>query len=219
MMTTTAPTSLDMRGRTITTFIAYQADRLLGELSAGQELELRTDIGEDIDSDIRAWCRTTGQELVSVDRAGTVCDYLIRKRDHRPGGKRVAMVISEPGLEKLLAPLGFALAAALEGSEVSLYFQGPAVRVLATGFVERLSGWNRPFSRFARAALVRAGHLPAQQKLAQLRTLGGHLYVCGPSMRQFRVTRSDLVFDDVTVAEYLTFMAVMAEADIQLLVN
>ena len=43
------------------------------------------------------------------------------------------MVISNPDLEELLSPLGFALAAALEGIEVRLYVQGPAVRILGRG--------------------------------------------------------------------------------------
>ena len=75
---------------------------------------------------------------------------------------KLAMVISDPGLEQLLSPLGFALAAALEGIDVHLYVQGPAVRLLTRGFRERLPGLKRPFSRFARAGLDRAGHVPAQ---------------------------------------------------------
>jgi hypothetical protein len=41
------------------------------------------------------------------------------------------VVVSDPGLEELLSSLGFALAAPLEGAQVSLYFQGLAVRALA----------------------------------------------------------------------------------------
>ena len=72
----------------------------------------------------------------------------------------------------LLGALGFALAAALEGVAVSLYFQGPAVRVLTRGFHPRLRGWARPFSRFAAAGMTKSGHIPAQAKLQQLRRLG-----------------------------------------------
>jgi predicted peroxiredoxin/TusA-related sulfurtransferase len=212
-------TSLDMRGKTITTFVAYAAAERLAALADGESLDLVTDAAPDIDSDIRAWCRASGQELVTVERTGASGHYVIRKRGLRPSGRRLAAVISDPGLEELLSPLGFALAAALEGVDVSVYFQGPAVRVLATGFAEKLHGLRRPFSRFARAGLAKAGHVPAQQKIRQLQALGARLYACGPSMRHFRVARTDLAFDDVTVAEYLTFMEVMAAADIHVFVQ
>ena len=67
---------------------------------------------------------------------------------------RAATTISAPGLEELLSPLGFALAAALEGTGVSLYFQGPAVRVLVKGFTQKLHGPGQSFSRFARPGEV-----------------------------------------------------------------
>jgi len=211
--------SLDMRGKTITTFIAYQAAGQLAALADGQTLELITDAGEDIDNDIRAWCQAVGQELVSAGSTDGTSTYVIRKPPARRAGPRLAAVISDPGLQELLSPLGFALAAALEGAEVSLYFQGPAVRVLAKGFTEKLHGPARPFSRFARAGLTRAGHVPAQQKIGQLQALGAHLFACGPSMRHFKVAKSDLAFPGVTVAEYLTFMGTMARADIHLFIQ
>lgn len=96
---------------------------------------------------------------------------------------------------------------------------GPAVRVLARGFTEKLHGPGRPFSRFARAGLTKAGHVPAQEKIGQLQALGADLYACGPSMRHFKVAKTDLAFDEVTISEYLTFMETMAGADIHLLVQ
>src|SRR5208282_730822 len=213
-MSTMARTSLDMRGKTITTFIAYETLKQLGDLTDGESLELLTDAGEEIDNDIRAWCRTRGQELTAAGHNDGSQQYVITKQPLRPSGKRYAAVISDAGLEELLSPLAFALAAALEGSDVSLYFQGPAVRVLAKGFTEHLHGPGRPFSRFARAGLTRAGHIPAQEKLGQLQALGARLYACAGSMQHFKVARTDLAFSDVTVAEYLTFMETMASADI-----
>jgi predicted peroxiredoxin/TusA-related sulfurtransferase len=203
-----------MRGRTITTFIVFEAARRLADPPDGQVLELLTDAGDDIDSDVHAWCRATGQEVESADLGDAARRYAITKRPRRSTGKHFAAVISDPGLEELLSPLGFALAAALEGIDVSLCFQGPAVRVLTEGFAEKLHGPGRPFSRFARTGLTGAGHIPAQDKIRQLRALGARLYVCGPSMRHFKVAKADLAFDDVTVAEYLTFMEIMAKADI-----
>jgi predicted peroxiredoxin/TusA-related sulfurtransferase len=218
-MSATIRTSLDMRGKTITTFIAYETLRQLADLAYGECLELVTDASEEIDNDLRAWCRTRGQDLTAAGRTGGSQQYLITKRPLRPSGTRYAAVISDAGLEELLSPLAFALAAALEGSDVSLYFQGPAVRVLANGFTEHLHGPGRPFSRFARAGLARAGHIPAQEKLRQLQALGGHLYACAGSMRHFKVAKTDLAFNDVTIAEYLTFMETMARADINVFIQ
>jgi predicted peroxiredoxin/TusA-related sulfurtransferase len=205
---------LDLRGKSITTFIAYETLQRLAGLADGESLELLTDADEGIDNDIHAFCRTRGQELAAIRRTDGSQQYVITKRPLRPSGKRYAAVISDPGLEELLSPLAFALAAALEGSDVSLYFQGPAVRVLAKGFTEHLPGPSRPFSRFARAGLTKAGHIPAQQKLRQLQALGAHLYACAGSMQHFKVAKTDLAFANVTIAEYLTFMETMARADI-----
>src|SRR5271166_5865727 len=218
-MSTMARTSLDMRGKTITTFIAYETLKELGGLADGESLELLTDASEEIDNDVRAWCRTRGQGLTAAGPADGSRQYVITKQPLRPSGKRYAAVISDAGLEELLSPLAFALAAALEGSDVSLYFQGPAVRVLAKGFTEKLHGPGRPFSRFARAGLTKAGHIPAQEKISQLQGLGARLYACGPSMRHFKVATADLAFDEVTISQYLTFMDIMARADIHLFVQ
>ncbi|MFQ5811701.1 MAG: DsrE family protein [Anaerolineae bacterium] len=115
-----------------------------------------------------------------------------------------------------LLPLGFALGAALEGIDVHIYFQGPATRVLTKNFKAQLQGINRPFSGFARKGMAKTGHIPPQDKLRQLRELGAHFYVCGPSMEHFKVKKSEFIFDDVIVAEYLTFMEIMNKADIHI---
>jgi len=218
-MSTTVRASLDMRGKTITTFIAYETLKQLGGLADGESLELLTDASEEIGNDLRAWCRTRGQDLEADGDTDGSQRYVITKRPLRPSGHRYASVISDAGLEELLSPLAFALAAALEGSEVSLYFQGPAVRVLAKGFTEHLHGPGRPFSRFARAGLTRSGHVAAQEKLHQLQALGARLYACAGSMQHFKVAKTDLAFADVTVAEYLTFMETMAQADVTVFVQ
>lgn len=216
---TVASASLDMRGKSITTYIVYNASQRLAGLAEGDTLELITDAGDAIDNDIRAWCRATGHQLASAETAGAQRQYVIVKGASRPPGKRLAAVISDAGLEELLSPLGFALAAALEGVDVSLYFQGPAVRVLARGFTEKLHGPGRPFSRFARAGLAKAGHVRAQDKIGQLQALGAHLYICGPSMQHFRMAPADIAFPDVTIAEYLTFTEAMTSADIHLFIQ
>ena len=130
------------------------------------------------------------------------------------------MVISNPDLEELLSPLGFALAAALEGIEVRLYLcPGTGGQDSGTGFTPRLRGWARLFSRFARRGLARVRHIGPQEKLAELRELGARVYVCGPSMEHFRVREEDLIFTNLAIVEYLTFMEVMAGSDIHLFVQ
>lgn len=126
------------------------------------------------------------------------------------------MIISDPGLEMLLSPVGLALSAALSGTDVFIYFQGPAVRVLKKNFKAKLSGIQKTFSSFARKQMAKAGHLPPQDKLEQLKELGARIYICGGSMDPFGVKKRDLIFDDVIVAEYLTFLEVMDNADIQI---
>jgi TusA-related sulfurtransferase/predicted peroxiredoxin len=206
----------DLRGRTITTAIVFAVQEELAELAVGDELELLTEPFPAIVPDLEAWCRTTGHEFVETASEGESWRVRLRKGVPRRNDHRVAMVVSEEGLEELLSPLGFALAAALGGAQVALYLQGPAVHVLAPGFRPRLRGLARPFSRFARGGLEKAGHVPPAEKLRQLQALNARLYACGPSLRHFRVDPNRLAFDGVIVCEYLTFMEVMQQADVQL---
>jgi TusA-related sulfurtransferase/predicted peroxiredoxin len=207
---------LDVRGLTITTAIVLAAREELSKLAVGDRLELRTDRFPAIVPDLEAWCRTTGHELVEAQTEDESFRLTLRKGALRHDGRHVALVVSNDGLEELLSPLGFALAAALGGACVSVYLQGPAVRILAPGFRARLHGLARPFSRFARTALEKAGHAAPAEKLRQLQELGGVLYACGPSLEHFRVDPDRLGFDDVVVCEYLTFMEVLERADVQL---
>jgi predicted peroxiredoxin/TusA-related sulfurtransferase len=216
MGTATIAKSLDRTHRTITTFAVYDAAAELAAMDEGEVLELVTDEFEPFLQDVSAWCEATGQVLLSKEVVDGAYRFLIEKRSPKVHDSKLAMIISDAGLEELLSPLGFALAAALEGIEVHLYFQGPAVRVLAKGYRPRLKGWGRPFTRFAAAGMARSGHIAAQDKLRQLRNLGAHIYVCGGSMPHFKVRPQDLAFDGLPIVEYLTFMAVMEDADIQL---
>lgn len=217
MSTVTTPrTRLDLQGRTITTFIVHELHEALASLELGAEVEVVTTPFTAIDSDLRTWCRVVGHELVDADTSGDPWCFTIAKGEARRSGRRVAIVVQDDGLLELLGPLGFALGAALEGHDVALYFQGPAVRVLAEGFVARLHGIGRPFSRFPRNGLDAAGHIPPQGKLRQLQGLGARIYACGPSMQHFKVPEAALAFDDVTVAEYLTFMEQLDRADVHM---
>lgn len=216
MATIAAPTSLDRRGKSITTFVVFDVSAELAKLADGEVLEVLTDDFEPFRHDLVAWCEVKGHRLAVSDATPEGLRFLIEKRPPKAVDASLALVLSSDGLEELLSPLGFALAAALEGMAVHLYVQGPAVRVLTRGFQPKLHGWARPFTRFAASDLSRAGHLAAQDKLRQLRSLGAYIYLCGPSMQHFKVKVADLVFEDLPVVEYLTFMAVMKKADVHI---
>ncbi len=171
---------LDLRGRTITTAIVLAVHEKLAELAVGDEIELLTEAFPAIVPDLQAWCRATGHDFIEVVEEGESWRVRMRKGVPRGAGYGVAVVVSVDGLEELLSPLGFALAAALGGAQVALYLQGPAVHVLAPGFRPRMRGLARPFSRFARTGLERVGHVAPVEKLRQLQALGAGLYACGP---------------------------------------
>lgn len=216
METITTEKSIDRRGKTITTFVVFDAAAELQKMRVGERLEVITEDLEFFEHDITAWCKAAGHALVASDALAEGRRFLIEKGEPVAKSSSLAMVVSVAGLEELLSPLAFGLAAALEGIEVNLYMQGPAVRVLSNGFRPKLSGWGRPFSRFAAAGMTKSGHIPAQEKLRQLRSLGANIYMCAGSMDHFKVSADDLIFDDLPLVEYLTFMAVMEGADIHI---
>ena len=212
----TVTKSLDIRGKTITTFVVFDVVAQLRMMVEGDVLELITDQYEPIWRDISAWSEATGQKLLSVEEVEAGRRFLIEKGTADHTSTRMAMVVSSSGLEELLSPLGFALAAALEGIDLNLFIQGPAVRVLTKDYRPRLKGWARPFSRFAAAGMAKTGHISPQNKLRQIHGLGGNIYMCGPSMEHFKVKREELIFDDLPIVEYFTFMSIMEKSDIQL---
>ncbi len=207
---------LDLRDLTITTAIAYEVDRALDDQVEGASVELVIGTAPALVPDLQAWAQARGHELEIAETDAAIQRLRIRKGQLSASSRRVAIIVTSGGLEELLSPLGFALAAALEGAEVSVYIQGPAVRVLRPGYSPTLPWPMRPFSRFARQGLAKAGHPGAIDKLRQLQTLGARLYACGPSLAHFGVDPDDLALDGVTICEYLTFMAVMQDADVQL---
>jgi predicted peroxiredoxin/TusA-related sulfurtransferase len=208
-----AQKSIDMRRKHITNFILFNAWKKFKEMKDGEVLEIVTDDYPPIESDIKAWCRMTEHELIEL-QAGDITRYFIRKSESKGTGKKISWVISDPGLLELLSPLSFALGAALSGAEVSIYFQGPAVRVLKRGFKPRMKGMARPFSGFALKGMEAMGHVHPQMKVRQLRELGANIIMCGPSMDVFKVKKEELLFKDLIIGEYLTFVEIMSEADI-----
>jgi predicted peroxiredoxin/TusA-related sulfurtransferase len=209
-------TTLDRRGKSITTFVVHDLVRMLEGVEDGDRVAVLTDDFEPFRADIAAWCEATGHRLVAVEESSGALRFEIERGIPQERGTSLAVVLSSDGLEELLSPLGFALAAALEGMSVHLYLQGPAVKVVTARFSPKLRGWARPFTRFAAAGLAKAGHIPAREKLAQLLDLGAEIYLCGPSMQHFKVAPEDVVFEGLGVVEYLTFMRVMETADVQI---
>jgi predicted peroxiredoxin/TusA-related sulfurtransferase len=216
MGTMVAHDSIDLRGKTITTYILYFTVEKLQHMHQGEVLEVITDNYEAIHTDIQAWTRMTGHILKSTEKKEHYYIFYIEKSSPTEVDSQLAMVISSKGLTELLSPLGFALGAALEGIDVHLYFQGPGVKVLKQGYQAKLPGLGRPFSNTARKGMANSGHIPPQEKLQQLHELGAHIYICAGSMDHYKVKKEELIFDDIIVAEYLTFMEVMHSADIQL---
>ncbi|NNC74855.1 MAG: hypothetical protein HKN93_05010 [Acidimicrobiia bacterium] len=206
--------TLDARGIQISTHILFDVVEALESLQIGDALEVVTDDFTALDADIRSWASITGHPLIDAEPAGGAIRYLIRKAECAPTVHRMAVVISTDELTDLLSPLGFSLAAALEGLHVAVFFQGSGVRVLERGFVPRLRGWQRLFSGTARRRLEKAGHDHPQEKVRELLELGGTVYACGPSLQRFQVLEDMLAFDDVVIGEYVTFVNELDGADI-----
>jgi predicted peroxiredoxin/TusA-related sulfurtransferase len=207
---------VDARGTHISTHLLYEVVEELMTLEEGETLELIADDFTALDTDIRSWCGVTGHHLVESQPIAGGVRYVIRRGDPVPTAHRMAVVVSSDRLEDLLSPLGFAVAAALEDLEVSLFFQGPGVHVLEWGFTPQLKGWRRVFSTIARRNLERIGHDHPHEKLRQIRELGGTIYACGPSLERFKIAEDQLVFEHVIVAEYPTFIGEMDGADISI---
>ncbi len=73
--------SLELRTKTIATFILFEAWERMKSMNKGEVLELITEPYEAIESDIRAWCRMTGNELVNLAKTastGSMCGKSLR---------------------------------------------------------------------------------------------------------------------------------------------
>jgi len=211
---------IDVRGgKTVSAAVLCELTKTLEKVQPGEAVELLTDSFEGLHMDIMAWGRMSGNEVhflvprlkeEVLESKKDYSRYIVVKANQKEGFSKesLAIIITNESLEDLLSPLGFALAGACAGMEVSLYFQGPGVRVLRKNFKGRLSGLWKPFSVFARKSMSKMGHAPPAEKLDALQHLGAKVYGCHPSMRVFGVKESSLR-DGVILAEYATFLEVM----------
>lgn len=221
--------SLNLCNKTVSAYILNEVADALKGFQPGDSLSLETDSYTGLRHDLLAWGRLSGNDIRQVvphkddnkeeQEAPLGGDrYIITKTadSNHPPKERMAVVITSKALDDLISPLGFALAGASAGMEVALFFQGPGVQVLRKGFQGRLSGMQAPFSAFARRGMAGVGHDPPAVKLRQLHDLGAKFYVCHPSLDHFGVNQSQLAFDDVILAEYVTFLEAMRNAAIQM---
>ena len=223
LCTTNAQHHLDVRDKKISLYVLQLVNHSLEKIcKVGETIDLKTDHFDGLRNDILTWGQLVPHDIQEIDcdeGEGVYYDrYLITKKeiptDKQPG--KVAVVISNDGLLDLVSPLGFALAAALAGMSVSLFFQGPGVRVLRTGFQGRLPGWKTLFSAFARKGMAQMGHVSPQEKVEQLIELGATIFVCHPSMEAFKVSEKDLVRPGITLCEYVRFLVEMRDASVQI---
>nr|NQU94207.1 DsrE family protein [Bacteroidota bacterium] len=210
---------IDFSGKKITAFVLNEVVQQLKELGNGDTIQIKVDNYEAIDNDLSAWSRITGNQIEIIESETNYKIYRIDKRERITSNKKFALIISDKGLEELLSPLGFAWAAAVSGMEVHIYIQGPAVKIMKNGYKEKLKGFSSIFSSFARKGLSQIGHIPPQEKIKELKKLGAKFYLCQPSMDHFKVKKSDLIFTDLVIAEYVTFLEVLEDSDIKFFVQ
>jgi predicted peroxiredoxin/TusA-related sulfurtransferase len=206
----TAPTpvkAIDARGIHRTTDLLEEVAAGLDELAVGDALAVLTDDFEAIHTDVDSWARVTGHELSSRTPHDGGIRYVVVKGAPRPTAHKLVAVISSDRPRAMASPLGFARAAVLEGLEVSVFFRGDGVRVLSKFF--------NPRRRFGDSFRRRPQPHP-HGDVFRLFDHGAHIYACGISMEEHGMTPDDLLFDNITIAEYPTMVAVMEDADIHL---
>ena len=199
----TAP-AIDARGVHASTDILERIIEGLEEVPVGESVTVLTDDFEAIDTDVRSWSQVTGHEVKAVVEQDAVL-YTIRKAEPRAVAQRMAVLVSGDKPEQLETPIGVARAALLEGMEVSVFFRERGVRVLSKFFMPR-----RPVTQ----RLLRRRSPHPHGEVFRLFDHGAHIYACGLSMEEHGMTPDDLLFDNITIAEYATLVRVMQEADI-----
>jgi predicted peroxiredoxin/TusA-related sulfurtransferase len=207
-MTASGPTkTIDARGTHVSNDLLAIVVENLSDLAIGDTLELLTEDFRAIDTDLRSWSSVTGHEIVAAATVGGGLRFLLRKGPPLTTAHKLVAVVSSDRSAAADAPLGFATAAAMEGLEVSVFFRAKGVRLLDRGYTPR-RGLRAIFSRKRR-------RLPFED-VFRLFDNGVHVYACALSMEDYGLRSEDLLFSNITVAEYPTFVRVMEEADIHI---
>ena len=81
MTTIPVTKSLDRRGKTITTFVIFDAAAELATIREGDVLELLTDDFEPFKHDVAAWCETVRHKLISSASTTDGLCFLNSRRD------------------------------------------------------------------------------------------------------------------------------------------
>ena len=201
----TAP-AIDVRGTHTSTDVLERIIEGLEEVAVGDAITVLTDDFEGIGTDVHSWAEVTGHEVSAVTEEDAVL-YTIRKAEPRLTAERMVIVVTGDRPDELDTPIGLARAALLEGLDVSVFFRDHGVRVLSKFFMPR---------RGLSARLLRRRAPHPHSEVFRLFDHGAHIYACAISMENHGMTPDDLLFDNITVAEYATLVKVMQEADIHL---
>jgi predicted peroxiredoxin len=209
--------AIDVRDKTVMSYILFELATALHEKQTGETVQLVVADSAPLINDMAKWCVLSGNKLRKTVRdSGCVHMYIAKAARPARRGTSMTIILSRKGLDDLLMPLSLAISSATTGMHVTIFFQGAAVKVLERGFKERLSGLNAIFSGIARRNLKKKGHLPVQEKMRQLLSLGVRLYACGSSMDRFGVEEQDMAFPDVVRGEDVTILDRALKADIRL---
>jgi len=101
----------------------------MDQLKAGERLRQKvTDAG--FAKDVDAWCKMTGNKLISVDSEKGIYTAVVEKQEQKEacpvhqtqGGKNKTIVVFSDDMDKALASLVIANGAAASGSKVTLFF-------------------------------------------------------------------------------------------------
>lgn len=199
--------------------VAYEVIRALRGLDVGSAVELITRDDKGLLNDLGIWCRAAGHELADVRPGGGDARVLIRKGEPVHSDKRMTVVMSTANLEHAVYPLDKALAGAVLGMNVSMVFEGAAVRLLKRGYRPRLSGLaGRAFTGMVERVMRREIGWPLpQESILILEDLGARFYVCSPSMVGYGVREQDLIIGEYTPGAVVAWADLLARSDVQIL--
>ena len=164
----------------------------------------------EIVEDIKCWCGARGHGFYEIDMKkgsgkdgimtapGTTRYGLVKHTrmgesewEARRSGHEMSLtaIISTEELEKVLLPLEKALAAAVLGMDVNVVFEGAGVRFMKLGY-------------------------QPDESFKILEELGAKFWICGLSMRSYKVTREEVGPKEWTVAGPVTWVKLLATTNV-----